>query len=63
MQYRSVIGYGRAAILADPGEKRRGLVILLQHYGGGTYDFSDGDLDSVTVMRIPLDALSGKKHG
>ena len=62
MRYRSVIGYGRAAILTDPEEKRHGLTIIMQHYGGGAHDFSDRDLGSVTVIRIMLDALTGKKH-
>jgi len=62
MRYRSVIGYGRAATLTEPEEKKHGLNCIMQHYGGGTHDFSDGDLDSVTVIRIMLDSLTGKKH-
>jgi nitroimidazol reductase NimA-like FMN-containing flavoprotein (pyridoxamine 5'-phosphate oxidase superfamily) len=62
MRYRSVIGYGRAAILTNPGEKMHGLNCIMQHYGSGTYDFSDRDLDSVTVIRIALESMTGKKH-
>jgi len=63
MRYRSVIGYGRAAILTDPEEKKHGLNCIMQHYGGGTYDFSKKDLECVTVIRIPLESVTGKKHG
>jgi nitroimidazol reductase NimA-like FMN-containing flavoprotein (pyridoxamine 5'-phosphate oxidase superfamily) len=62
MRYRSVIGYGRAAILDDPGEKRHGLNCIMQHYGGGTHEFSDTDIASVTVIRIRIESMTGKKH-
>ena len=62
MRYRSVIGSGRAEILSDPAEKRYGLTIIMQHYGGGTFDFSDEDIKNVAVIRIIPDSLTGKKH-
>ena len=62
MRYRSVIGYGRAAILTDPDEKRHGLSCIMHHYDDGTYVFSDSDLMSVTVIRIAVESMTGKKH-
>jgi uncharacterized protein len=62
MRYRSVIGYGRAVILTDPGEKTHGLNCIMRHYGGSTCDFSERDIRSVTVIRITIDSLTGKKH-
>jgi len=62
MRYRSVIGSGNAEILADPEEKRHGLTCIMQHYGGAPHDFSEKDLDAVTVIRIRLDSVTGKKH-
>ena len=62
MRYRSVIGYGRAAILTDPDEKKRGLTCIMRHYGGGTPTFSERDLSSVTVIRIAVESMTGKKH-
>ncbi len=63
MRYRSVIGFGRADILKDPEEKRHGLNCIMQHYGGETFVFSDRDLASVTVIRIAVESITGKKHG
>jgi nitroimidazol reductase NimA-like FMN-containing flavoprotein (pyridoxamine 5'-phosphate oxidase superfamily) len=63
MRYRSVIGFGKAEILTDPAEKRRGLNCIMRHYGGGTHDFSEKDLASVAVIRIAVESLTGKKHG
>ena len=62
MRYRSVIGFGRAVILEDPAEKRHGLNCIMRHYGGGTHEFSDNDIASVTVIRIPIESMTGKKH-
>lgn len=62
MRYRSVIGYGRAAILEDPEEKKHGLNCIMRHYGGGTHEFSDTDIASVTVIRIRIESMTGKKH-
>jgi hypothetical protein len=62
MRYRSVIGYGRADILNDAEEKRHGLTCIMQHYGGGTRAFSDTDIESVTVIRITIESMTGKKH-
>ena len=62
MRYRSVIGSGRVAILEDPDEKRHGLTSIMQHYGGGTFSFSEEELNSVAVVRITLDSVTGKKH-
>lgn len=63
MRYRSVIGYGTAEFLTDPQGKRDGLNCIMQHYGGGSHDFSQEDLDRVTVIRIRLDSVTGKKKG
>jgi uncharacterized protein len=62
MRYRSVIGFGRAAILTEPEEKQHGLNCIMRHYGGGTHEFSEKDLGPVTVIRITIESMTGKKH-
>jgi nitroimidazol reductase NimA-like FMN-containing flavoprotein (pyridoxamine 5'-phosphate oxidase superfamily) len=62
MHYRSVIAYGRAAIPEDPDEKRHGFDCIMRHYGGGTHEFSESDSGSVTVIRIEIESMTGKKH-
>jgi nitroimidazol reductase NimA-like FMN-containing flavoprotein (pyridoxamine 5'-phosphate oxidase superfamily) len=63
IRYRSVIGSGRAEILNGSEEKRHGLNCIMQHYGGGTHEFSEHDLGSVAVIRITIESMTGKKHG
>jgi len=62
MRYRSVIGNGRASVLTDPAEKRHGLCCIMRHYGGGIHEFSERDLVAVTVNRITIESMTGKKH-
>jgi nitroimidazol reductase NimA-like FMN-containing flavoprotein (pyridoxamine 5'-phosphate oxidase superfamily) len=62
MRYRSVIGYGRACILTNPAEKRHGLSCIMHHYDSGIHEFSENDLAAVTVIRIPIESMTGKKH-
>lgn len=62
MRYRSVIGNGRAVFIDSPEEKRYGLNCIMQHYGGGTHAFSENDLRTVTVVRIDITSVTGKKH-
>jgi len=63
MRYRSIIGYGRVEILSDPDEKKHGLNCIMEHYHGGTHPFSDADLSRVTVIRIAIESMTGKKNG
>ena len=62
MLYRSVIGFGSAEILTDPEEKRHGFNCIMRHYGGGTHEFSEHDIGSVTVIRIAVESMTGKNH-
>jgi len=70
-QYRSVIGVGRAYILENAEEKAHGLGVLVRHYYsavGKPYsesdcDFSQKNLDSVLVVKVEIDSLTGKKSG
>ncbi len=63
MKYRSIIGNGKAAIVNDISEKVAALKIIMAHYSDGVYDFSQSDAERVTVIRIDIENLSGKKAG
>jgi nitroimidazol reductase NimA-like FMN-containing flavoprotein (pyridoxamine 5'-phosphate oxidase superfamily) len=62
MQYRSVIGFGRACFIKDAEEKKTGLTCIMNHYGSGVHQFSDDDIRNVCVIRIDIDSMTGKKH-
>ena len=61
MQYRSVVGYGRAFILEEPAEKVKGLDVIVRHYGGlqGAYDKKR--LNGLAVIKVAIDSMTGKE--
>lgn len=64
MKYRSVIGFGEARIVDDPGEKREALECLVEHYSpGNAYEFSEEDTQDVTIIKIAIESMSGKESG
>lgn len=63
VKYRSVIGKGRAYILESNEEKLRGLKSIMRQCTGGEYSFSEERLDSVVVVEIKIENITGKQSG
>ncbi len=61
MQYKSVIGMGRAYILEKDEEKYYGLKLIMRQYSGGEFNFSKSELDSVLVVRVDIRSITGKQ--
>ncbi len=63
-KYYSVIGKGKASIVNEPGEKRIALDSIMEKYSGKpVWDYGSAAIEKVTVIRIDLTDLSGKKSG
>lgn len=60
MRYRSVIGFGHAEILTDPAATQHGLNCIMQQYHGGVHEFAEAELKNVVVIRIDVEAMTGK---
>ena len=60
-KYRSVMGTGRASLLADNEEKIRGLNVIMKHYSSTAFQFPPAKLDTMLVVRIDIESISGKK--
>ena len=63
VKYRSVIGRGRACILESNEEKLHGLKAIMRQCTGGEYSFSEERLDSVLVVEIKIENVTGKQSG
>jgi uncharacterized protein len=64
MQYRSILGFGIASLVEDPGEKRRALRVILMHYSDGTdFSFPEEMVRETAVIRVEIQGLSGKQSG
>ena len=63
MKYRSVIGVGRAYILGNDEEKSRGLRLIMKQYTEGNFSFPKSALDSILVVRVDIESITGKQSG
>jgi hypothetical protein len=60
-RFQSVIGFGRAVVLEDPEEKKKGLAIIMAHYSDKTYDYPDHRIANTAVIQIVFDFMTGKQ--
>jgi hypothetical protein len=61
---RSIVGYGHVEILTDPEEKKRGLDIILTHYGKADPNvYDEKHLGAVVILRISIESVSCKQLG
>jgi len=65
MQYSSVIIVGKAEFLTDKDEKSEALSHIVQHYeqdvSSEKLNFNEYELDRVTVLKVRIEKISGKK--
>lgn len=59
---QSVIGYGIVSIVHDLEEKRRGLDVIMSHYGAkGPHSYDEDILRKTHVLRLDVESMTGKK--
>jgi nitroimidazol reductase NimA-like FMN-containing flavoprotein (pyridoxamine 5'-phosphate oxidase superfamily) len=61
MHYTSVIGFGTAYRVKDREEKKNALDLISRHYGAPSTEFTDREADSVSIVRIEVDQITGKQ--
>ena len=61
MHYRSVIVTGRATFVADPAGKRRAHEVIAGKYTGKAESVPDGALEKITLFRVEIESISGKR--
>ena len=61
IEYKSVIGEGRAQLLYDPEEKREGLDIIMAQYSGRTFEYPSEMLEKTLVIKLVIDKMNGKQ--
>lgn len=61
---RSLIGYGRVEIITDCEEKKRGLDIIMAHYGKTDRNvYDEKQLRAVVILKISIASVSCKQLG
>jgi nitroimidazol reductase NimA-like FMN-containing flavoprotein (pyridoxamine 5'-phosphate oxidase superfamily) len=61
VHFSSVIGFGKASIIADPARKAHGLDQIVKHYGAIPPVYEAGELANLAVVDIEIEELSCKK--
>jgi nitroimidazol reductase NimA-like FMN-containing flavoprotein (pyridoxamine 5'-phosphate oxidase superfamily) len=60
MRYRSVMGEGRAHFVEEGPSKKRALESIMKQYGDDG-SLGETDLSKITVFRVDIEHMSGKK--
>jgi len=63
INYLSVIGFGKASFIHGFDEKIKALNIIIEHYSGSSYEFQKKSIDTVTIIKVEIESISGKKSG
>jgi uncharacterized protein len=63
MKYRSVMGYGTAAFVEEPGAKARALGIIMRQYGESEFSFPEESLAKIELIAIHDIEMTSKKSG
>jgi nitroimidazol reductase NimA-like FMN-containing flavoprotein (pyridoxamine 5'-phosphate oxidase superfamily) len=61
LHYKSVVGRGKASVLKGQKEKLKALQVIMHHYSSQDHDIENERLDSVTLVKIKILELTGKK--
>jgi len=63
MEYESVIGNGNVYLCTEKTEKTHALIQLMKKYAkDNVFDYPDHVLESVTVFKLDVSELSGKRN-
>ena len=63
MRYRSVIGFGKVAIIENMEEKQAALGIIMQNYTDKVFLFPEKMVEATFVAKIDIEQISGKNSG
>lgn len=61
--FESVIGFGKASVVTDEEERKKGLTLLLRHCGHeGSLGFDPRILEKTTVFKLTAERFTAKRH-
>ncbi len=63
MKAKSVICYGKVNFIEDLDDKRKALDIIMRHYSGREFQYSEPAVKNVKIWEVPLDRVSAKEYG
>ncbi|MCD4720247.1 MAG: pyridoxamine 5'-phosphate oxidase family protein [Desulfobacula sp.] len=61
VEYKSVIGSGRAQLLENLDEKIAALNIIMSQYSDRIFEYPDETLEKTAVIKVQIDNMTGKQ--
>jgi len=61
--YRSVIGFGEARFIEEREDKRRALLIMMNHYERRDWQLPDEKVDGVTMIAVEIASMTARRDG
>ena len=61
IDFKSVIGSGKAQFLEDSKEKTQALNAIMSQYSGRTFEYPDEMLEKTHVIKVVIDEMTGKQ--
>jgi uncharacterized protein len=63
-KYRSLIGYGTIEFITGYEEKKKGLDVIMAHYGKTDENiYKDNHIDNILILKLNIEEISGKQSG
>lgn len=63
-KYRSLIGYGTIDFITNHEEKKKGLDVIMAHYGkSGANMYKDNNIENIVILKLNIEEISGKQSG
>jgi nitroimidazol reductase NimA-like FMN-containing flavoprotein (pyridoxamine 5'-phosphate oxidase superfamily) len=63
-KYRSLIGYGTIEFITGFEEKKKGLDVIMAHYGKtGTNNYKENNIENMIILKLKIEEISGKQSG
>ncbi|MCI2061248.1 MAG: pyridoxamine 5'-phosphate oxidase family protein [Eubacteriaceae bacterium] len=59
-KYKSVFGVGKAEIVDDLEEKKKGLFLIMKHHTGKDFEIKDAMANSIAVTKLEAEWFTGK---
>jgi len=63
MNYRSVVGFGKASIIDDPKERAKAITTIIRHYTGKPLAYSEAKLNNTVIIKVDIESITGKESG
>ena len=63
LNYKSVIGFGKAVFIEDVESKRKALDVIMRQFSANTFDYPEETIRKTTIIKIEIESMSGKQSG